>query len=319
MPAGRICLNEQAAVLVEHLVDNQQALGIEHITFSGRSQVLDAGINSPGSLEAGRLVAEASLGGLGRVEFVLLSFDDFWLPGIQVTVQEPSIACLASQYAGWSVQGEGFSALGSGPARALAAKEEVFKVLAYREQARRGVLILESDSLPPEQVARKLAAECGLQPQHLWLIAASTASIVGSVQVAARVVETGLHKLLTLGYDINCVRAAFGTCPLAPVAQDDLTALGRTNDAVLYGGRCFYTVADVSDRIQAVVDRVPSSASSDYGTLFLDLFKGYGDFYDMDPLLFSPAEVVINNQSTGRVHRAGSINADLLRASLLEV
>ena len=318
-------LNERALVLIEQLIADKEMLGVELQSLAG-ANILDAGVNCTGSLEAGRLVAETCLGGLGQVSPVQLSFPKptpnapaLWLPGVQVTAEKPALSCLASQYASWSVEGDDFFALGSGPARALAAQEEIFEILPYREQATRGILVLEAGKLPPAHLVSELASSFGLETEDLWLVVAPTASIVGSVQVAARVVETGLHKLLTLGYDVRRVLAASGTCPLAPVAADDLTALGRTNDAVLYGGRCFYLVHDPAEEIEKLVARVPASASPDWGTPFLQLFQHYGDFYKMDPLLFSPAEIMVNNMATGKTYRAGKVNSKLLEHSLLGV
>jgi methenyltetrahydromethanopterin cyclohydrolase len=148
---------------------------------------------------------------------------------------------------------------------------------------------------------------------------APTASIVGSVQVAARAVETGLHKLVELGWDIKQIVAGYGTCPLAPIAGDDLHAIGRTNDGVLYGGQTYYTVRADDAELAALVEQVPSSSSRDYGTPFYDLFQRYGgDFYKIDPMLFSPAQVAFNNLSSGRTFSAGQVNPALLRTSLLE-
>jgi methenyltetrahydromethanopterin cyclohydrolase len=139
------------------------------------------------------------------------------------------------------------------------------------------------------------------------------------VQVAARTVETGLHKMVEIGFDVEVVLSGSGTCPLASIAADDLQAIGRTNDAVLYGGRAWYTTETDDARIEEVIDRLPSSASRDYGTPFYDLFQRYdGDFYKIDPMLFSPAEVFVNNISSGRTFHAGEVNADMIRRVLLD-
>jgi methenyltetrahydromethanopterin cyclohydrolase len=61
---------------------------------------------------------------------------------------------------------------------------------------------------------------------------------------------------------------------------------------------------------------VPASASRDYGTAFYDIFQRYqGDFYKIDPLLFSPAEVWLTSAETGRTFHAGRLNAEVLTAS----
>ena len=212
-----------------------------------------------------------------------------------------------------------YMAMGSGPARALFRGEPIFEKLEYRDRTDVAVLALESRRLPSEEVTMWIAEKCQVSPAQLYLLVAPTASLVGSVQVSARVVETGLHKMSEVDYDINSVLSGFGTCPLASIAQDDLQAIGRTNDAVLYGGRAWYTVRGDDAQIENLIDRLPSSASRDYGTSFYELFQRYeGDFYKIDPLLFSPAEVFINNATTGRSFHAGRVNSDMLTRMLLK-
>jgi len=309
-----ISINEEAAAILRRMAAEAEVLGVAVHTLSNGTTVIDAGINVPGSLAAGKLFAEACLGGLGEVGFCPLSFSlpDFYLPGVSVRVEHPDIACMASQFAGWAVQREKFFAMGSGPARALYAGEEIFERLDYRDRSEVAVLMLEGRKLPGEQVAQYVAGKCGVDAASLMLAIAPTASLVGSVQVVARVVETGLHKLTELGFDVRQVVAGFGTCPLAPVASDDLRAIGLTNDAVLYGGQAFYAVQTSDRLLEAIIEQVPSSASRDYGTPFYELFQRYGDFYQIDPLLFSPAEVGFNNLSTGRTFHAGRVNTELL-------
>jgi len=207
--------------------------------------------------------------------------------------------------------------MGSGPARALYRGDPIFADIDYHDPATVAVLMLESNCLPSPEVATWVGGKCGVAPDRLFLLVAPTASIVGSVQVAARVVETGLHKMHEVGFDMATVRSGFGSCPLAPVAADDLTAIGRTNDAVLYGGRAWYTVHTEDALIESVIERLPSAASRDYGVPFRELFRRRGgDFYKIDPLLFSPAEITITNAVSGRTFHAGGVDTAVLRASL---
>ncbi len=111
--------------------------------------------------------------------------------------------------------------------------------------------------------------------------------------------------------------SGFGTAPVAPIDKDDLHAIGRTNDCVLYGGQVYYAVRADDAELADLVERIPSSASRDYGQPFYKIFKRYGDFYSIDPMLFSPARVTINNLNTGKTFSAGHLNASVLRASLL--
>lgn len=314
-----ISVNERALEIVRRMIADAEALELAVAQLGNGTTVVDAGVNVPGSTEAGRLFAEVCLGGLGEVRLCELTFDDLWLPGVVVSVSHPPMACMAAQYAGWAVKKGKFFAMGSGPARALYGGEPLFEHLEYRDRADVAVLALEGRKLPPEEAVEKVAGKCNVSPDHLYILIAPTASLVGSVQVAARVVETGLHKMLEVGFDIGTVLSGFGTCPLAPIAKDDLRAIGRTNDGVLYGGRAWYTVQANDAQIEEVIERLPSSASRDYGTPFYDLFQRYdGDFYKIDPLLFSPAEVAINNVTSGRTFRAGGVNAEMIQKALLE-
>ncbi len=312
-----ISVNERAADILRQMMAQAEVLGVAVQTLSNGTTVIDAGIKVPGSFAAGKLFAEACLGGLGAVAFTRLSYAGFWLPGVSVRVEHPAIACMAAQYAGWAVKRGKFFAMGSGPARALYAGEELFEHLGYRDQSEVAVLLLEGRKLPDEEVAEYVAGKCGVDATNLMLAIAPTASLVGSVQVAARVVETGLHKMIELGFDVEQVVAGFGTCPLAPVASDDLKAIGLTNDAVLYGGQAYYAVQATDEALEQIIDQIPSSASRDYGKPFYEIFQAYeGDFYKIDPLLFSPAEVIINNLTSGKTYRAGRPNLEVLRGIL---
>jgi methenyltetrahydromethanopterin cyclohydrolase len=281
-----VSVNKRAAQIARRMVADADALGVAATQLPNGTTVVDAGVAVPGSLEAGRLFAEACLGGLGDVRFAGLDFDGLWLPGVTVSVSHPPVACMAAQYAGWALKAQTeqgkFSAMGSGPARALFRGEPLFEHLDYEDQADVAVLALEGRELPPEEAAEKV------------------------------------------GFAIGGVISGFGTCPLAPIAKDDLRTIGRTNDGVLYGGRAWYTVqangdASMNDAsIEEMIERLPSSASRDYGTPFYELFQRYnGDFYEIDPLLFSPAEVSINSVTSGRTFHAGQVNGAMLRRALL--
>jgi len=320
-----LSLNDRALTIVRTMIADAEALQLAVKRLDNGTTVVDAGVNIPGSFEAGRLFAEACLGGMGKVHFCELNFGEFSLPGVDVTVNQPALACMAAQYAGWAIKVKdtsspnNFFAMGSGPARALYQGEPLFQNLTYRDPADVAVLALESRKLPSEQVAEWVAEKCQVSADRLYLLVAPTASLTGSVQIAARVVETGLHKMHVIGFDLNTVLSGFGTCPLAPVAEEDLRAIGRTNDAVLYGGRAWYTVRGDDSQLREYIGKLPSSASKDYGTPFYELFQRYqGDFYKIDPSLFSPAEVFLNNVVSGRSFHAGRVNLDIIRQMLTE-
>lgn len=317
-----ISINGRAAEIARRMAADAEALGINVLRFPSGATVLDAGVKATGSLEAGRLFSEACMGGLAKASLCELEYDGARLPGIQVTAAHPTLSCVAAQMAGWPVQweegGTDFRAMGSGPARALWGIEKVFADLGYRDQSDVAVLMLEGEALPPEKVAIEVAKRCGISPRGVYLMVASVASLVGTVQVPARMIESALHKMIALGFDVRRVISAYGTCPLAPLVQDPLRAIGYANDAVLYGGRCWLTMQTDDMLIEGILAQLPSSASPDYGTSFFQLFERYDhDFYKMDPMLFSVAEITINNLNSGRVFRAGQVRGDLVRRMLL--
>jgi methenyltetrahydromethanopterin cyclohydrolase len=305
-----------AARLADALADPSAALGVEVTTLANGTRLVDAGVRAQGSIEAGRLYAECCLGGLGRVTVGPVALGDATLLEVRVAVDHPLVACMASQYAGWRIQVKRFFAMGSGPARSLSAGEPLFEKLALKSRYDRTVLLLETSALPDADVAGHVAERCGLPADRLTLIAASTGSLAGCTQIAARSVETALHKLLELGFDLTTIVSGAGSCPLAPGVPDMLRAIGRTNDAVLFGARVALWVRTSDEAIERIIDRVPASSSKDYGRLFHDLFEERGgDFYAIDPLLFSPARVTVMNATTGRVFSSGRIDDAMLRKS----
>jgi methenyltetrahydromethanopterin cyclohydrolase len=322
-----ISVNQRAAAIVRHMIDEREALGLGVKQLKNGAIVLDAGIAVPGSMEGGRLFASACMGGLGQVSFMHQSIESgefgkaagFQLPFVAVSISRPHIACMASQYAGWAIKQDKYFAIGSGPARALYAGEKIFQQLDYQDEAETGVLMLEGRDLPNEGIAAFVAEKCGVRPERLFLVIAPTASLVSSIQIAARSVETGMHKLMALGFDVRRIQAASGLCPLAPIASDDMRAIGRTNDAILYGAQVFYSVQADDRELKSLIERIPSSSSRDYGTSFYELLMRHkGDFFQIDPLLFSPAQVQINNLNSGHTFCAGHLNPSLLKASLIE-
>ncbi len=300
-------LNQQAAALCQSLIDRAETLRAE-VHQIGGAVVVDLGVNARGGLEAGLALAEICLAGLGRVN--LMPGDPAVWPGpaVVVSTDRPVAACLASQYAGWQIaQGEYF-AMGSGPMRAAAGREALFDEIGVRERPDVAVGVLETAKLPTEEVVEFIAAECGIAPSQLMLLAARTASQAGTLQVVARSIETALHKLHELKFDLRRIESGWGVAPLPPPAADDLAGIGRTNDAILYGARVTLWVRGDDASLESVGPSIPSSASPDHGEPFASIFERYGrDFYQIDPQLFSPAEITLCNLDSGRSYRFGRV------------
>ena len=308
-----LSLNDRALVLADRLAADAEALQVEVASLGNGTRVIDCG---KGGFEAGRYFAEICMAGLGSVTYAPLVIEGRSLPALTVTTDRPAVACLAAQYAGWRLDRDGYFAMGSGPGRALIRAEELYDDLDWDEHANAAVLCLETRDAPPADVADFVAERAGVPASALTLLIAPTASVTGSVQIAARVVETALHKLHEVDFDVRRVLAGYGSCPLPPVAGDDMAALGRTNDAVLYGGHVHLNADADDDVLRELVDRLPASASKDYGEPFGKIFKDADyDFYAIDPLLFSPAVIRVTNVGSGRSFEAGHVNLEVLERS----
>ncbi len=304
-------LNYRAVVLCERLIAQAEPLRVSVHRCPSGATIVDCGVHAPGGLEAGVQMARVALADLATVEVV----PDGHFPLLRVTVRtdHPAAACMGSQYAGWAIRVGDYVAMASGPMRAAAAQEPLFQKLALAERPARAVGLLETSRLPPPEVCRHVAAKCGLSAEQLTLLAARTSSLAGMVQVVARSVETAMHKLFELGFDLQRVEAAVGSAPIPPAAGSDQEAMGRTNDAVLYASEVILWMHTEDATLARLGPKVPSQASPDYGRPFLELLKrSGGDFYALDPMLFGPAAVTLCNLDSGRAFRFGRVAAEHL-------
>jgi methenyltetrahydromethanopterin cyclohydrolase len=307
-------LNERANQVADTLERDAQRLRVSVSRVAG-ARIIDCGGAVTGSLGAGLAMTRVCLADLGDVSYVPCPIPEIGGPAVQVTTDDPVRACLASQYAGWQISVGKYFAMGSGPMRALAAREELFSHINGKEESQFAVGVLETRKHPTEEVISAIVAKLPPVAEHLTLLVAPAASIAGTTQVVARSVETALHKLHELKFDVSQVISGYGVAPLPPVAAEELQAIGRTNDAILYGGKVTLWVRSDDEMLTAIGPKVPSNHSKDHGSLFAELFARYGDFYKIDPLLFSPAEVEFRNLKTGNCHRFGKVEPDLVRKS----
>jgi methenyltetrahydromethanopterin cyclohydrolase len=282
--------------------------------------LIDAGINHLGGLEAGRLISEICLGGLGEVSLTHTNTAPNWPLSVYVHTSNPVLACLGSQYAGWQLShGEGkgaFYALGSGPGRAASLREPLFKELAYEDKADKVSLVMEVDKNPPSELLSKMAEQCSVKPENMTVILTPTRSLAGVVQVVARVLETALHKAHELKFPLERIIDGAGSAPLSPPIPDFVQAMGRTNDAILFAGRVQLYVAGSDEDAKELAANLPSNTSKDYGKPFAKVFSDAEyDFYKIDQMLFSPAQVSVTAVESGQTFFGGEINLDLLKES----
>ena len=315
-----ISVNKKAQTLVDDLILNKSYYRVDVSKGHKNVTIIDAGINALGNIEAGRVISEICLGGLGRVHILNTFQAPEWPLTVHVNSNDPVIACLGSQYAGWSLsskeEGVKFNALGSGPGRALALKEALFKDINYSDKNDKTCIVMEVDCFPPKDIVEKIEKDTGVKAENITIILTPTSSIAGNLQVVSRVLEVALHKAHELKFPMNEIIEGFGSAPIPPTSPEFLTAMGRTNDAIIFAGVTQLFVNTSDDMAKDLCNKMPSSTSNDYGKPFADIFKDYEyDFFKIDGNLFSPSKVIISNMKTGNTFTSGDIDSELMKKS----
>ncbi len=312
----QVSVNKHVLPLVESLIADADKLRLNVQRLDDGCTIVDAGIEAVGGLEAGRRIGEICMGGLGTVTLTHSPYTSRWPLTVNVHSTNPVISCLGSQYAGWSLSHEKFNALGSGPARALCLKEELFKDLGYADRADATCLVMEVDKRPPLPLVEKIAAACKVTPDGLTIILTPTSSLAGSMQVVARVLEVVMHKAHELHFPLEKILDGSGSAPFCPPAPDFIEAMGRTNDSILFAGQVHLFVGGDDNAAEQLAKQLPSSVSKDYGKPFAEVFKEYEyDFFEIDPMLFSPASVIVTAVESGNSFHAGHLDEALLEKS----
>lgn len=309
-------VNKYVQPLVKELIENADKLRVAVQALDNGCTIVDAGIGVQGGIEAGRIISEICLGGLGTVSVSHSPYTKNWPLTVNVHTTNPVLACLGSQYAGWSLSHEKYYALGSGPARSLCVKEELFSELEYKDEASETVIVIENDKIPPVEIVEKIANACGLKPSALTVIVTPTSSIAGGFQVVARVLEVAMHKAHALHFPLEDIVDGSGSAPVCPPHPDFIKAMGRTNDAILFAGQVHLFVKGGNEAAEKLAKELPSSTSKDYGKPFAEVFKEYEyDFFKIDAMLFSPASVIVTAVESGKSFHAGKLDEALLDKS----
>ncbi|WP_348611378.1 methenyltetrahydromethanopterin cyclohydrolase [Halobaculum rarum] len=304
-------LNRMAVELVDEALDFADELNLAAYELDSGATVVDFGVDADGGIEAGMLLAEIQTAGLATLQTGMGRVDGSPTPYVELTTDHPGVALLGSQKAGWELETEHFSGLGSGPARALVGEEREFQALGYYDEFDLTVLCVESAILPDDEVVAEVAERANVNEQAVYLPTTALGSTAGSVTAAARAAELAVFRLFELGYDPEHIKSAAGSAPVAPVSYDETEAMGRTNDALAYGGEVHLTVAEDFDRF----DEVPSSAAAEFGRPFAEVFADADyDFYELDESVFAPAAVTVDVLD-GPTYALGETREDLLAAS----
>ena len=311
-------INEMGFEVFEEMLDYADELQIEVHELDNGTVVADAGVQAQGGYGAGVYLTRLCMADLAEIQLAPFDIKGFLLPGVQVATDHPAVSCMASQCAMWQIKADKYFAMGSGPARVLARKtRDLYEKIGFEEFSDVAVIVLESNKLPDEKVSALIAEKCGIDPADLRIAIAPTDSVAGLVQVSARVVETGLHKLFTMGFDITTINSGWGRAPISPITGDATMCMGSSNDAIIYGGETYYTLKyENLEELQQYLKGMPSQASRDWGVPFYRTFKAAGfDFFKVDHNVFAPAKVVMNEIKSRRTFVSGKVNLDVLAES----
>jgi methenyltetrahydromethanopterin cyclohydrolase len=315
-----LSINRLAHKLFKELEGAPEYYGVAVEKLPSGATVIDTGLEAPGGYEAGLMTTRIAMGGAGTAELGYADFGGLKLPTVVVSTDHPAIALVGAQLAGWRIKPEGYTADGSGPARALALKpKRVFKKIEYQDEADVAVLLLETDEKPPDSAAHFVAEACGVKPEDVCLLLTTTTSMAGMVQISGRIVETGLFRLDVLGLDLKKVQYGVGYAPIMPVHTDHGKAMGRAEDALTYGGVTSYVIDEEEDVLREIAEKAPSTNCKDYGKTSYEIYKAVDfDFTQIDPALFAPAVVTLTCARTGASFTCGEINYGVIESSVRE-
>jgi methenyltetrahydromethanopterin cyclohydrolase len=312
-----LSINKLANSLAKKLIDNPEYYRVGVTKLPSGATVIDTGVEAHGGYDAGLMVTRIAMGGLGKVELQYADFGGLQLPSVVVSTDHPAVALFGAQLAGWRIKPEGYTADGSGPARALANKPKaVFKKIEYKDESDVAVLLMETEEIPPDSAAYYIAERANVEPENVTMVLTSTTSLAGMVQISGRIVETGLFRLDILGLDPKKVMYGAGYAPVMPVHPDVGVAMGRAEDALTYGGVTTYVVDESEDVLREIAEKAPSTNCKDYGKSSYEIYKAVDfDFTKIDPALFAPAAITLTCAETGATFTHGSINNEIIKSS----
>ena len=311
-----ISVNEMGSYVMEEMLDWSEDLNTEVTKLKNGATIIDCGVKEDGGYEAGLYLARLCLADLADLQYTTFDLKGLKWPAIQIATDNPVIACMASQYAGWRISVGDYLGIVSGPARALALKpSEFYEEIEYEDDFQTAVLFIESNKLPDERVVEYIAKHCSVDPENVMIAVAPTASIAGSVQISARVLETGIRKFKSIGFNINCIKSGYGVAPIAPVVGNDVQCMGSTNDCVIYGGETNYTVCFNGElnELEELVKKVPSKNSHNFGKPLYQTFKEADfDFLKINEDIFAPARLNVNDLNSKKTVSSGGIYPEIL-------
>jgi methenyltetrahydromethanopterin cyclohydrolase len=315
-------LNQAAVRIIQDVITRADEYQIHSWKAKCGSTLVDMGLNCPGSWKAGQAFVEIGFGGLGKATYGKFEIGTFTVPSIDVWVDHPVLAVVASQAGCWELGTGELAMIGSGPARAVALADR-WAGHGYRDtKATEVVVQLQTNRVPSDDLCMAVANACQVSPEEVYVVFAPTASLVGAVQVASRTVEQVMIKLFLRGFDIHSVKHGFGIAPVAPLVKDEVEAMGRANDALFYGATTVLYADAPDEVIAAIVEGFCFDVNSGefWGTPFVSIFRHFHcNWFEVPDLVDSPAKLIINSLQTGHSFVGGRINLQVLSRSYFGV
>ena len=311
-------LNHAGVAIIKDAIARAEEFQIHTWKADCGSTLVDMGLNCSGSWKAGQAFVEAGFGGMGKATYGRLDIGPFTVPTIDVWVDHPVLAVVASQAGCWELGKGELAEIGSGPARAVALADR-WSGHGYHDPDPSAVVVqLQTHRVPSDELCLTVANACHVSPEQVYVVFAPTACLVGAVQVASRTVEQVMIKLFLRGFDIHAVKLGFGTAPVAPLCKDETEMMGRANDALFYGATTVL-YADVPDEaITAILPTFTFDVNSGeyWGMPFAAIFNKFNrNWFSVPDLIDSPAKVIINSLQTGHSFVGGQINLEVLARS----
>lgn len=306
----------RSSALVNGLEQDACVLGLDVSFLGNDSRIIDCGVNTRGSVEAGRRITEISHGGMAsaRIEMVNVAghmlpklWVDSWLPklsayGLQVSVPlseiDPAIRI-------------------SGPILARFAHNRLHARRKDLLAAAWGIAVVESETLPTVEVAEALAELSGLPADHLLLLVVPTTSVAGVTQVAGRINESVVFTMEeSLGIDCSCVSQILGSVPIALSSSIGASSIVTPDDFIHYMGRICLTVdCSLDVDLANLASQLTFRSTPIYGTLFSELLASAGGVFEAIPGLIDlnkVAQVTVIDQRSGAAFSAGECDESIL-------
>lgn len=315
-------LNDMAAQIVEEqILPHAEELNVEVIKLKNGATVIDMGIHAKGGWKAGKLYTDVCLGGMGELVYQSMYIGKHIVPTAVIEVDRPAITQMCAHIAGLYLPYRGYHQPVAGPIRSITSTDHWSDCVAYRDtEAKKAVGCLQITTLPDEELAQKIADAVGKDPSDLYLLASRTSTIVGAVQIIARNIEQAFATIADHpDFPIECIVQAVGYSPIATIEDDEIIAMGRVNDCLIYGAESTLYCDCEDSLIEQMLEKLPLCKNeSVYGIPFEEMFREAGcDWAHVPRDYDAPCKVNFINVRTNHFYSAGMIHYGVLERDFM--